>query len=1179
MPTSKSASKTRALAVSARSSSPSSRLHSASFNRQASHLPLSRKHSPSHPIRPSLQSQTSASSSPAVTPRPRSPAKSFSSPLSPPQQEQREEAAGAAAAHVVTALASQAVMSPLARALQAQWCQLQQDMWRPSVLPLDRRQRTTTEEDVLRVLGSITSCAEMSVEDAAHTVPYLLAFAVAPLPSLKTQVVALAALRGVLSSLPGVYGTEAASKFVEDIFLGEHQALSALSLCALTAVESYNAEEDAKGASPLSSTSSPSSLKPRGGQRSLLSREDPTGGQAVRMENGEFRSAHTRPQSVSFSRSASPSQAASNKEGSSAYRTEEMRRRVAGVSLHLLNDAATLCGAVADALLSSDALLKAALRLLACSAAVVPQTGSMPVAKQSLTCPSNAIDVIRVLLTLLTSEPVRHNEAALVLCSYDAPRAVCTLAQSLAYLSYDARGVVGEASAADDGEREGAETLLWNSLKVMGWLTRGCPSGMKHYLSENKAIPSFLFLALTVPVAEIREAAALWLAALLETQAHASLQFVNDLLDFTPSTTTPTASGVSVMGALVEMLRWRGAQMHVYGVSAIVCWRWMLLSHPSRIAAVLQRDSSLLATLLELILRASPVFSTSFEAAVSATSDVSAHGTGRRAREKDTAPHRMHNASNADDSTSLTLPLRLIALEAVHVLALSWALGSLETRVRLEAQLVGGAISPTTLLRLRDTAECIIKRTHPAYYDDFPAMEVKLAEPELSEAMLRAGATVSPPSVSLRNAEAEVAPASSPRSNTSVTVRITAGGQWHQLIVESLADLTTGEPAPSNALLAATHPLSLTGSSSSLRSSSRQLLSHRHRQQLRPQPRRRSASLGSQRSADVHASVLAAASDTAPIRVLGSVVSSPSHRSAAPRNTSNLERRSGVAEGQEEGEEAEHRVDINSIISASLADTQSKATAPAGAGTRMPRTVREATLLPTSQSTTVHRFRVVQQAEGLGGLFMQDSMCTILQLAQHYMSSKTSAGAGRPVHASLVRGSVNVSHLDASSVDPSVRLRGTSPSAVFGSAPRFGRAPRKEPNPFAPVVKTTSGDRLWKVQELRREDVLLFLIRYTHLMAELPEAIEAVEDHLYFLRRQLQLCPTRDMGRRCVLNDLYMNVYPSVHLFLRFINQQARRSRGVLQLLSSLNGGTIHSGNLPEVYDAVGQCTGLSTSD
>ncbi|KPA84017.1 hypothetical protein ABB37_02153 [Leptomonas pyrrhocoris] len=1084
-------------------------------------------------------------------------------------------------------------MSPLARALQARWRQQQQDMLSPSALTVDRRQHTTAEQDALRVLGSIAKWVAMAVEDAAHTVPYLLAFAVAPLPSLRTQVVALAALRGVLSSLPGVYGTDAARAFVEDLFLGEHQALKALSLSALVAVDGSPSEGgNVKGASPLpsaasSSSSSSSLLKRRGGHRSLLSR----GGPAVRGElgmiNGELsstspRNAHAPRQFISSTRRNSPSHVVQEEAPAvqSASKAAELRSRVAHISLCLLNDAATLCRSIADALLSSDALLKASLRFLATAAAAATPQAIAPSSAATKTFDStqrNAADIIRVLLTLLTTEPAQDNEVALVLCSYDAPRAVCTLAQSLLYPSYDARGAVREAATVDEGGGEAAERLLWNSLKVLGWLTRGCPSGLKHYLRECKSLASFLFHALTVPVAEIREAAALWLAALLETQAHASLPLVNELLDCMPATATTTAAeaGVSTMGALVEMLRWRGAQMHVYGVAAIVCWRWMLLSHPSRVAAVLQRDSSLLATLMELILRISPSSATLVEDTVGTASDVSAHRRIRGAEEKSPSQCPAKASSGARELASASLPLRLMALEAVHVLTLSFALGSLETRARLAAQLVGGSLSPTTLRRLREAAHYLIEKTHPAYYDAFPAMEVKLAEPELSAGMRRAGATLNPPTaVAVRSSELDIAPASPPRATTSVVVRITAGGQWRQLIVESLAELTAGEPAGSSELVAATRTLSLTApsSSSSRRrtgGASRQSASDRqHHHQLpllSPPPHLHSATFGLSLSGDADA--------VAPIRVLGAAFPSSSWGSGEGAEPA----KGDGNDDDEHVDEEEHRVDIHSIVSASLAEGQGGAVVPAATALRMPRTVREATLLPTSQSTTSFRFRVVQQAEGLGGLFVQDSMCTVLHLAQHYTSSKEPAWAGQDRRrASQMREKAHTSLTDALHVDALAHPRGTSPSAVFGSAPRFDRtlSPTKR-NPFSPVAKVTNSDRAWSIQALRREDVLLFLIRYARLMTELPEAIEAVEDHLYYLRRQLQLCPTRDVRRRCVLNDLYMNVYPSMHLFLRFINQQARRSRGVLQMLSSLNGGTIHSGNLLEAYDAVGQCVGL----
>jgi hypothetical protein len=1119
-------------------------------------------------------------------------------------------------------------MSSLARALQAQWRQLQQDILSPSSLQLDRRQHSTAEEDVLRVLSSLASCAETAVEDAAHTVPYLLAFAVAPLPSLKTQTMALAALRGVLSSLPGVHGSEATNVFVEDIFLGEHQALQALSLCALAALGDANlAEDDKAAAAPLPSGSFLTSLKPRGGHRSLLSRSHPASA-AGDTDARLIRDALDvrRPSSTSSYSSAPPSTSASSSRpdevpafhGSAA----DLRGRVAHISLRLLNDAATMCGAVADALLSCDALLKAALRALT---AFADNNNGATRRVHGTSAHRIAEDVMTVLLTLLTSKAAAHNEAALVLCSYDAPTAVCTLAHSLAGSSYNARGTVRDnsRSAGEGSSAEAAETLLWNSLKVLSWLTRECPSGMTHCLSTGNFVPTLLFRALTVPVAEIREAAALWLAALLETQAHASLQLVNDLLDMAPpSLSSPAAEAplLSVMGALVEMLRWRGVQMRVYGVSALLCWRWMLLSHPSRVAALLQRDTSLLATVMELILRVAPALGIAADGTGENVSDADgavARGATRHGRGGEGGPSNA--AMKSVKSTTASLPCRLTALEATHILTLSYALGSLETRARLETQLLSGMLSSITLRRLRDTAQTLLAGTHPGYYDDFPLMEVKLAEPELSEGMRRAGAVVclpdsphplspTPDSNNKERGKLAVPSVGRAPSLTSVVVRLTAGGQWRQLIAESLSELTASVSAPSTALVV-TRPRSPTTSSSapSLRAAPRRLAAAPHG--VLPSPLQRAEQrlvpFEVSPTSDVRVFSQAAASTGAPIHVLrtsslshvaagGGSDGATSHgnSTAAARSANTLD---DAREGDDDDEE--HRIDIHSILAASIAEGDSETVVPgavdAAVCTRAPRTVREATLLPTRRSTTTFRFRVVQQAEGLGGLFVQDSMRTVLQLAQHYTTSKA-ATVGRVTpgispqllravqdsrRTSLVRGKAKVSHLDASFVDPTVSLRSTSPSAVFGSAPRFGKPPQKERNPFAPVVKVANVERAWTVQELRREDVLLFLIRYSHLMTELPEAIGAVEDHLYFLRRQLQLCPTRDVRRRCVLNDLYMNVYPNMHLFLRFINQQARRSRGVLQMLSSLNGGTVHSGNVVEAYDIVGQCTGLSVEE
>nr|CAB71234.2 hypothetical protein L6586.05 [Leishmania major] len=1069
-------------------------------------------------------------------------------------------------------------MSPLALALQAQWRQLQQDMLSPSALRPEHGDTHTAqmEDDMLRVLRFIAARADMAVKDAVHTVPYLLALGQVPLPSLRTQAVALAALRGVLSSLSGVYGEEAASAFVHDMLLGEHQALQALSLAALIALEGFQAatgmlnggstkaDEHRRTSSALDSSLAEVSLG-RSGHRSLLSRgqgDAQAEGGALRAPRAHLGVSKAPPASLSH---VSTTSRLSKGAGTSLEKQTALRGRMVHATLQLLRDAAEMCGPVADALLSSAALLKACVDGLHRLPLPPPlSAGNVAGLAGGLSAGSSEAiyavyhhhceDVVSLLLTLLNAESTRHNEASLVLCSFDAPRAVCALAQRLVRTNLFTSGAVCEGSRAVT--EEDASMLLWSALKVLGRLTRGCPAGVRLFLSENASVPAFLVQVLTVPVAEIREAGALWVAALLETQPQASAELASGLLDdaslltmmsstVSPPKSTTLSSSAPVpvfVASLMEMLRWRGAQMHVFGVSAILCWRWLLLSDPSRVAALLLRDSSLLATLIELILR---------------------------------------GAASTSSSSSAALPTRLTALEALHVFALSYALGSIDTRARLEAQVVRGRLSHATLRQLRAHAHIILERTHPGYWNAFPAMEVELVEEaaELSEEMRLAGATVR----TCETDETSRGACSSGPSTSSLMRRrggrgrlavcISTGAAWRQLVLESVWELTAA--VAGEAASTAVRPFS------SARSSVTRGRAAASQQQQQPATSPTSAF-------HPHAGVSTGGSfGASPIRVL---TSASSLRAAAA--TAHLAG-SGMAEDMDgDGSGA-------SVLDAS---------APLIL-TRAPRTIREATLLPTRQSTTVFRFRVVQQAENLDGLFVQDSMRVVLHLAQHYTQASTQSRASAQISPHVIRaakerqrGGDPLLHSSPGEI-PRSRSRSTSPplplgpgasavmtppSAIFGTAPRFvdtSARIEKERNPFVPVANLVDRRqaqlkrRQWGVKELQREDVLLFLVHYTHLMTELPDAIAAVEDHLYYLRRQLQLCPTRVVRRRCVLNDLYMNVYPKLHLFLRYVDQQARRSRIVLQLLSTFSGGTIHSGNVLDVYDAVGRCTGLLAAE
>ncbi|KAK7194274.1 hypothetical protein NESM_000342400 [Novymonas esmeraldas] len=1062
-------------------------------------------------------------------------------------------------------------MSPLALALQAQWRQLQQDIISPSALLHEHGgwPAAEMEDDVLRVLTSVAARADMAVNDAVHTVPYLLALGQAPLPSLRTQVVALAALRGVLSSLASVYGEAAAEGFVVDLFLGEHQALPALALSALVALDGFESgtgvcemrstSADLRRRSPSAAGSSAATAggRSRSGHRSLLARDS---GDMVAEGSGGSGSGGLRGSPSSHLPLRRPSVVSrSNTAGTPARHDVAalLHGRVLHAALRLLRDVVEVCGPVADALLSHDSLVKACAAVLhrlpppppppptpaevtTVTATVTATTTSTAVGSAEdlyAVCLEQCEDVVSLFLALLTAGSARDNEASLVLCSFEVPRAVYALTQRLVRTPVFASGAVRDGASA--AAEEAASMLLWRALKVLGRLTRGCPPAMKSYLSEYPGIAALLVQVLSVPVAEIREAGALWTAALLETQPHASAELVSALLDDAAAASSAAPAGPSssffsawspvppslasvpvVVAALAEVLRWRGAQMDLYRVSAVLCWRWLLLSDPARVAAVLLRDGSLPATLIECIL--------------------------------------LSSSSSQED-----LPVRLTALEALHVLVFSYALGSVDTRARLEAQVMRGHLSSATLRRLRDGACAVMERTHPGYWDAFPSMEVELptGATELSEGMRLAGATVraqhADPAAGtaggVSSSDAGVGRRSSARDR--LVMRVSTGASWRQLLLESLWELTASAEGDGAGATVVAAPSS---SSSSLHTRGR-APTRQGPPPLQALPARAPAT---------HAAAgvsTGTAVGITPIRVLASTT--------APT----------LAVGGD------------GVGSASLVGGDTPYTP-----THAPRTIREATLLPTRQSTTAFRFRVVQQAESLGGLFVQDSMRAVLRLSQHYAHLPRASEVESHVSPKLIAAVREGRRRRGASSPPPPRSRSRSrsppldasgvtgsPSAIIGTAPRFHETSvrvAKAANPFVSATKPAEARlaqlerRQWGIAELRREDVLLFLVHYTHIMTELPDAVGAVEDHLFYLRRQLQVCPTRETRRRCVLNDLYLNVYPKLHLFLRFIDQQARRSRSVLQLLSTFHGGTLHSGNVLDVYDAVGRCTGLTVA-
>lgn len=235
---------------------------------------------------------------------------------------------------------------------------------------------------------------------------------------------------------------------------------------------------------------------------------------------------------------------------------------------------------------------------------------------------------------------------------------------------------------------------------------------------------------------------------------------------------------------------------------------------------------------------------------------------------------------------------------------------------------------------------------------------------------------------------------------------------------------------------------------------------------------------------------------------------------------------------------------------------------------------------------------VVQRAELLGAEFYRESLQSVARLAHHYVGAAEIGATGRSrrrasshpdrSHTSYEKSGQLLGRSGSNSCrgSPSISTiaspRGTTSSrhSRGKSSVRIAQQSTKERNPWIPPPKQRPALR-WSMRDIKHSDVLLFVVRYPNLIEELKQAMESVEEHTKHLHRALQLCPIRERSRRCLLNDLYLHVYPKVHLFLRYIAHQAGQVDAVGQLLSHHDGGMcIHSGNVIEMYDAVGFCVG-----
>nr|CCC92024.1 unnamed protein product [Trypanosoma congolense IL3000] len=196
---------------------------------------------------------------------------------------------------------------------------------------------------------------------------------------------------------------------------------------------------------------------------------------------------------------------------------------------------------------------------------------------------------------------------------------------------------------------------------------------------------------------------------------------------------------------------------------------------------------------------------------------------------------------------------------------------------------------------------------------------------------------------------------------------------------------------------------------------------------------------------------------------------------------------------------------------------------------------------------------VVERAKQMGEQLYLESVRVVLSLSRHYKQLESTMRYQ------------NVKGNDAHS------LRRTSVeniSCKYSSSHRVNKLnPWTRPKKVRPLQQ-------WSIHLLHCTDIILFCTAPGTLHADISQAIGAVDEHMKYLFRFLRTRPTCERQRRCLINDLYTNVYPTVCKALKFIGHYATYSDLAQKVIVSSERG-IHSGNIMEVCKAVELVVGV----
>ncbi|CUG88413.1 Hypothetical protein, putative [Bodo saltans] len=125
-----------------------------------------------------------------------------------------------------------------------------------------------------------------------------------------------------------------------------------------------------------------------------------------------------------------------------------------------------------------------------------------------------------------------------------------------------------------------------------------------------------------------------------------------------------------------------------------------------------------------------------------------------------------------------------------------------------------------------------------------------------------------------------------------------------------------------------------------------------------------------------------------------------------------------------------------------------------------------------------------------------------------------------------------------------------------------------------PRSSAHSAKKKKKVEHLERNDVFLFDCPVEQLTPGLHEVMEGLALHVARLKHELNLNSMSKPMRRCVLQDLYSHVYPTMLTCLQFIAQSLssdEHAANTIRMIADGGGSrAISSANIVDIYHAVG---------